>query len=350
MPPTPIPTIPIPGGSYFEFEGRIAGGGLILSTQTAAANPAYGPRATRGAAVAAPVSRSETTPQQLNAKAAALARQFARLSPAERLVRLRREVAGKIVFTTSFGLEDQVILHLLSQQESGIEVLTLDTGRLFPETHALWAQTECRYGLRIRALCPRHADLEALIERQGIDGFYHAPAARSACCAVRKVEPLERALAGAHAWITGLRAEQSAHRRDMGLATADAERGLIKLNPLFDWTCEQLLMFVSDHDLPVNPLHAQGFASIGCAPCTRALAPASQNAPDAGGGRRKAGRSADCIRIGSSLLASARPRQIHDIGGSPSPRPPHFAPATDLRCNGAQGGQHAAAPAAQTAV
>jgi thioredoxin-dependent adenylylsulfate APS reductase len=264
---------PNTGRVVLEFEGRIAGGGLILSTQAAAANPAYGPRPNRSAAVAAPVPCAHTTPQQLSAKAAALARLFARLSPAERLVRLRREVAGKIVFTTSFGLEDQVILHLLSQQESGIEVLTLDTGRLFPETYALWAQTERRYGLRIRALYPRHADLEALIERQGINGFYHSPAARGACCAVRKVEPLERALAGAQVWITGLRAEQSAYRRDMALATADAERGLIKLNPLFDWTREQLHMFVSDHDLPVNPLHAQGFASIGCAPCTRALAP-----------------------------------------------------------------------------
>jgi phosphoadenosine phosphosulfate reductase len=90
---------------------------------------------------------------------------------------------------------------------------------------------------------------------------------------VRKVEPLERALAGARAWIAGLRAEQSAHRQDMALVTAEAERGLIKLNPLFDWTRERVLAFVSDNDLPINPLHAQGFASIGCAPCTRAIAP-----------------------------------------------------------------------------
>jgi len=186
---------------------------------------------------------------------------------------LRREVAGKIVFTTSFGLEDQAILHLLAEQEHDIDVVTLDTGRLFPETYTLWAQTERRYGRRIRAAYPRHDELAALVERQGIDGFYESRAARIACCSVRKLEPLARALAGARGWIAGLRAEQSAHRRDMALVAADAERGLIKLNPLFDWTRPQLLDFAATHDVPINPLHGRGFASIGCAPCTRAIAP-----------------------------------------------------------------------------
>jgi phosphoadenosine phosphosulfate reductase len=217
--------------------------------------------------------RADVNSDELRTKAAALAQVFARLPPAERIARLRQEVAGKIVFTTSFGLEDQVILHLLSERGNDVDVVTLDTGRLFPETYALWAQTERRYGVRIRALHPRHGDLEALVERQGINGFYQSRAARTACCTVRKVEPLERALAGARAWIAGLRAEQSAHRQDMALVTAEADRGLIKLNPLFDWTREQLLTFVSSNDLPIRPLHAQGFASIGCAPCTRAIAP-----------------------------------------------------------------------------
>jgi len=195
------------------------------------------------------------------------------LSPAERIAHLRRAIAGKIVFTTSFGLEDQAITHVLSGRDDDIEVATLDTGRLFPETYALWAQTERRYGRRIRALFPRQDDVEALVRHQGINGFYDSRAARTACCGVRKVEPLERALAGARAWIAGLRAEQSAHRRDMALVAADTERGLIKLNPLFDWTRAQLLDFIDAHGVPINPLHAQGFASIGCAPCTRALRP-----------------------------------------------------------------------------
>jgi phosphoadenosine phosphosulfate reductase len=210
---------------------------------------------------------------ELRAQATALSRLLAQLSPGERIAQLRREIAGKIVLTTSFGLEDQVILHLLSEHGSDIELVTLDTGRLFPETYTLWAQSERRYGRRIRAISPRHDDLETLVERQGINGFYESRAARIACCHVRKVEPLDRALAGAQAWITGLRAEQSAYRQDMALVTAETDRGLIKLNPLFDWTREQVLSYATANDIPVNPLHAKGFASIGCAPCTRATAP-----------------------------------------------------------------------------
>ena len=268
----PYTTDPNTGRIVLEFEGRIAGGGLILTAQAAAAHTISGRRPGKLAS-AAHAPRTDVNSDELRTKAAALAQVFARLSPAERIARLRQEVAGKIVFTTSFGLEDQVILHLLSERGNDVDVVTLDTGRLFPETYALWEQTERRYGVRIRALHPRHGDLEALVERQGINGFYQSRAARTACCTVRKVEPLERALAGARAWIAGLRAEQSAHRQDMALVTAEADRGLIKLNPLFDWTREQLLTFVSGNDLPISPLHAQGFASIGCAPCTRAIAP-----------------------------------------------------------------------------
>jgi thioredoxin-dependent adenylylsulfate APS reductase len=266
----PSTSDPNTGRIVLEFEGRIAGGGLILTA------PAHAADTTPHAGKVASLARAPGTgvnSDELRAKAAALAKVFAPLSPSERIAHLRREVAGKIIFTTSFGLEDQVILHLLSERTDDVEVVTLDTGRLFPETYTLWAQTERRYDVRIRALHPRHGDLEALIERQGINGFYDSRAARLACCTVRKVEPLERALAGARAWIAGLRAEQSAHRQDMALVTAEAERGLIKLNPLFDWTRDELLAFVASNDLPVNPLHARGFASIGCAPCTRAIAP-----------------------------------------------------------------------------
>jgi phosphoadenosine phosphosulfate reductase len=152
-------------------------------------------------------------------------------------------------------------------------LITLDTGRLFNETYTLWAETERRYGRRIRALYPSRRNLEALIASQGANGFYESKSARLACCQVRKVEPLERALADVAAWITGLRAEQSAFRKDMALVSADQGRGLIKVNPLFDQSREQILAFVSEHDIPINPLHGKGFASIGCAPCTRALSP-----------------------------------------------------------------------------
>jgi phosphoadenosine phosphosulfate reductase len=136
----------------------------------------------------------------------------------------------------------------------------------------LWAETERRYGRRIRAVYPRHENLESLIERHGINGFYESRAARAACCDVRKVEPLNRALAGAAGWIVGLRADQSGARQDTALVASDA-RGLLKFSPLFDWTREQVRSYAAAHKIPLNPLHESGFVSIGCAPCTRAIAP-----------------------------------------------------------------------------
>jgi phosphoadenosine phosphosulfate reductase len=193
------------------------------------------------------------------------------LSPAERLDRFRNEIDGKLVFTTSLGLEDQVILHLLAERNIDVDIVTLDTGRLFSQTYELWAETERRYGRRIRAFYPQQETLEALIEEHGINGFYESRKARSACCGIRKVEPLNRALAGAAGWIVGLRADQSEHRR--GAALLAVERNLFKLSPLFDWTREAVQNFTSANRVPVNPLHDQGFASIGCAPCTRAIVP-----------------------------------------------------------------------------
>jgi phosphoadenosine phosphosulfate reductase len=212
-------------------------------------------------------------PERLSARAAELRRALAGLAPAQRLVAFRRAVEGRIVFTTSFGLEDQVVLHHLREAGVDVEVVTLDTGRLFAETYATWEETERRYGLRIRAIYPRHDALEALVAAQGINGFYHARDARLACCDVRKVEPLNRALAGAHGWITGLRSDQSDHRRSVDLVEADLDRRLLKFNPLCEWTRETVQAFARDHQVPVNPLHERGFLSIGCAPCTRAVRP-----------------------------------------------------------------------------
>jgi phosphoadenosine phosphosulfate reductase len=190
-----------------------------------------------------------------------------------RLAAIRACIGGPVVFTTSFGLEDQAITHALFSQRLDVDVATLDTGRLFPETYEVWASTERRYGMRIVAFTPDRAGVEALIARQGIDGMRSSVAARLECCAIRKVEPLARVLDGAAAWITGLRADQSSERARTSLASFDEGRGLIKINPLFDWTREQAVDFVRDHDVPYNALHDRGFLSIGCAPCTRAVAP-----------------------------------------------------------------------------
>jgi phosphoadenosine phosphosulfate reductase len=204
---------------------------------------------------------------------AALLTSLAGLSPPQRLEQLRQNLPGRIVMTTAFGMEGQVMLHWIAELDLDIDVVTLDTGRLFPETYELWAETERRYGRRIRAIYPEHATLEALIAQQGINGFYDSRDARVACCNVRKVDPLKRALDGAQAWITGLRADQSAFRVQSSVVTFDAARKLLKVSPLFDWTRQAVADFAAANRVPVNKLHAQGFVSVGCAPCTRAVAP-----------------------------------------------------------------------------
>jgi phosphoadenosine phosphosulfate reductase len=180
-------------------------------------------------------------------------------------------IPGRIVFTTSFGLEDQALAHAIFTADLRIDIVTLDTGRLFPETYDLWADTETRYGRRILAYAPHAEALESLVSAQGINGFRNSVEARQACCAVRKVHPLGRALAGAAGWVTGLRAQQSAQRAAIPFAAPDERYGLIKINPLADWNRADLVAYLARHGVPYNPLHDRGFPSIGCAPCTRAI-------------------------------------------------------------------------------
>lgn len=194
-------------------------------------------------------------------------------TPLERLKALCEAVSGRIVFTTSFGIEDQALAHLIFRGRLDIEVVTLDTGRLFPSTYELWAETEARYGIRIRSYHPDQAALAAQIADAGVNGLYYSKEARLGCCHVRKVEPLGRALKGASAWVTGLRADQSGKRDGVELAGWDADHRLIKVSPLFDWSRERVGAFVEAEQVPINPLHAQGFLSIGCEPCTRAVKP-----------------------------------------------------------------------------
>jgi phosphoadenylyl-sulfate reductase (thioredoxin) len=247
---------PRTGRLVLDVAGRIAGGGLVLSFDENTAR----------------IAEAGETHGALVTRATRLSESLSPLHPRERLVRFCREVSGKITFTTSFGLEDQLIVHLLQDLAFDIDVVTLDTGRLFPETYTLWAETEQRYGRRIRAIYPQRLELEALIKQQGINGFYASPEARLACCRVRKTEPLSRALAGAAAWIVGLRADQSDHRQETRLVSVD-ERGLLKFSPLFDWSRQAVEVYARDSGVPLNPLHDRGFVSIGCAPCTRAIEP-----------------------------------------------------------------------------
>src|SRR5215510_8232296 len=209
----------------------------------------------------------------LGAAAARLAARFGALNLFERIAAICNEVDGAIVCTTSFGLEDQAIAHAIFVQDLAIEIVTIDTGRLFPETHQLWAETERRYGRRVRAVLPEHGAVEAFVAQHGIDGFRSSVEARRACCGVRKVEPLDRALEGAAAWITGVRADQSMDRAAMPYAEVDPLHHLLKVNPLLDWTRSSVVDFVCSHHIPCNSLHDRGFLSIGCAPCTRAVKP-----------------------------------------------------------------------------
>lgn len=193
--------------------------------------------------------------------------------PLDRRLALVAELASRAVFTTSLGIEDQVIGAAIGLGRHAITVSTLETGRLFPETLALIAESEARFGIAIERYYPEPADIDAYAARYGLNGFYESVEARHACCGVRKLKPLARALEGADIWITGLRRGQSGNRATTPFAEYDAERNLIKVNVLADWSLADIEAFVAAHAVPVNPLHARGYPSIGCEPCTRAIKP-----------------------------------------------------------------------------
>jgi phosphoadenosine phosphosulfate reductase len=214
------------------------------------------------------------SPVEREDQAAGLDRRLAGIAALEaRLAEIGRTAPGPVAFSTSLGLEDQAVLHAIAHSGAKHHVFTLDTGRLFPETIETIVLSEQRYGLRIRAVAPVAGDVEALMARDGVMGFRLSIDARKACCDVRKVRPLRRALTGAGSWVTGLRRSQSTGRGGVPFAAWDVEYGLVKINPLADWGLDRLESYVAANDIPVNPLHARGFPSIGCQPCTRAIRP-----------------------------------------------------------------------------
>lgn len=189
----------------------------------------------------------------------------------ELLGRIARDFAPA-TFANSLGAEDMVLTDLIVKHAPGIGIFSLDTGRLPAETYALMAEVDHRYSLRLQLYYPRHEDVEAFTNAHGINGFYDSVEARKACCHARKVEPLRRALAGHRAWITGMRAEQSATRTGLPVQLFDADNGLEKFNPLADWTEKEVWAYIRLHDVPYNALHDRFYPSIGCAPCTRPVA------------------------------------------------------------------------------
>ncbi len=202
-----------------------------------------------------------------------LSERLARLDLDNRLLLSRELIPGRIVFTTSFGVEDQLIAHAIFTRNLDIEVATLDTGRLFAQTYELWERTEARYARRIAAVYPQAEPLQEWVRENGVNGFYKSVENRKTCCRLRKVEPLARLLAGASAWITGLRRDQSSERGDAPFVEFDAGHKLLKINPLLDYSRAAVVAATEEFNVPVNELHAQGYLSIGCAPCTRAVEP-----------------------------------------------------------------------------
>lgn len=178
----------------------------------------------------------------------------------------------QVTFANSLGAEDMVLTDIILRERLPIEIFSLDTGRLPAETYDLMAETEKTYLTRLKVLFPRLETVEHYAQTHGINAFYESVELRKACCHMRKVEPLQRALKGKKAWITGMRAEQSATRTDLPLRQFDAGNGLEKFNPLSDWTEQEVWAYIRMHDVPYNKLHDQFYPSIGCAPCTRAVA------------------------------------------------------------------------------
>lgn len=201
-----------------------------------------------------------------------LTKQLDGCSEVESLQILARLFPGQIVFSSSLGYEDQVITDLIFSNSINIEVFTLDTGRLFEETYKTLQRTNHRYNTHLKTYFPETEKVEELISKKGPYSFYESVDNRKECCFIRKVVPLNRALKNAKIWITGIRAQQSGNRQAMERLEWDEAHQLFKFHPLLDWTFDEVQTYVKTNNVPFNPLHDKGFVSIGCAPCTRAIA------------------------------------------------------------------------------
>ena len=193
------------------------------------------------------------------------------LSEIESLEFLAKKYTNQIVFSTSFGMEDQVITHFILKNKLPIRIFTLDTGRLFYETYTTLENTNMQYNTKIIPYYPDAFSIENYVKTKGINAFYDSVDLRKECCHIRKVEPLKRALAGNKVWITGLRSEQSPNREKMPIIEWDEGNNIIKFHPILHWKTTEVLDFLHKNGVPYNPLHDKGFISIGCAPCTRAI-------------------------------------------------------------------------------
>lgn len=206
-------------------------------------------------------------------KIEALNQKYSNATAEELLTGFLGEYKGKIALSSSLGIEDQALTHLVCKIDKSAKIFTLDTGRLFPETYDLIHRTNHKYGIKMSVYFPDATQVEVMVNSKGINLFFESVENRKLCCNLRKIEPLKRAFAGLEVWICGLRREQSVTRQNMQRIEWDEANGIIKLNPLIDWTEDEVKEFIKSNGIPYNPLHDKGFPSIGCQPCTRAIFP-----------------------------------------------------------------------------
>jgi phosphoadenosine phosphosulfate reductase len=178
---------------------------------------------------------------------------------------------GRVKFSSSLGQEDQVLTDIIARNKIPIKIFTIDTGRLFNETYETLEKTRARYKIQIDVFFPLAEDVEQMVNKHGINLFYESVANRQKCCHIRKVEPLNRALADTKVWLTGLRADQNAHRKNLPVVEWLSDKKIYKINPLLHWSYEDVANYIRQFSIPYNSLHDHGFISIGCAPCTRAI-------------------------------------------------------------------------------
>lgn len=192
-------------------------------------------------------------------------------SPQEIIQLFFEKFKNRIAFSNSFGAEDQVITDMISKIDKSLKIFTLDTGRLFPETYDLIERTSKRYGIPIQIYFPDALQVEKMVNEKGVNLFFESIENRKQCCHIRKIEPLKRAFSGLDVWICGLRRSQSITRNEVQIVEWDENNGLIKLNPIVDWTEGQVWAYIQENKVPYNRLHDKGFPSVGCQPCTRAI-------------------------------------------------------------------------------
>jgi hypothetical protein len=261
------------------------------------------------------VDRRDCAPQTARpctpaAIAIGLADQSSALGLFERVATIRSIISGRIVFTTSFGLEDQAIAHVIFSQALAIDVATLDTGRLFPETHEVWAETEHRYDTRILAFAPEHVSVEALIARQGIDGLRSSVAARHDCCAIRKIAPLARVLDGSAAWVTGIRADQSADRAQFAPASFEEGRQLIKSIRCSIGRANGRSNSYARTTFPTTPCMTAASCRSVALPAHVRFRRASRSVQGAGGGSRRRKRNAACTSPEMAVSRARNPGRL----------------------------------------